>query len=319
MIIAIIVSNINCNADMLFLIVTMIFICIRYYSLASASNPTASNDRNTKTTSIDLLLTLVEKTFSDRRAIKGFYPKFFANSSFKGFCTTYLANAEMGSKICLYLAKSGFNLPIDLYLSRKNQGEPMPLLWICAGSGIAPFRGFCQKLAYQDKEMRKSRFQTLRGVYDADKAAGIQSHDVVGENTNDRATTPKVPKVVMFFGCRSNDCNLLHEEMKVECKFLTRYVAFSQADGQPRQYNYELMEAEKELIYNMIVEEEGVVFVCGKNAMADSVKQTLIKILENQLMKMDECGGDDGKANEMANHYLNEMKSNNRYLQDIFG
>ena len=59
----------------------------------------------------------------------------------KGFCSNYLADSEVGEPVLLYLKESSFHLPPSLAAQSTR-----PILMIGAGAGIAPFRGFWQKV-----------------------------------------------------------------------------------------------------------------------------------------------------------------------------
>ena len=67
----------------------------------------------------------------------------FANKSqrFLGASTNYLASLRPGDRLLATVQPSAaFHLPQEIYMST-------PLIMLCAGTGIAPFRGFVQERA----------------------------------------------------------------------------------------------------------------------------------------------------------------------------
>ena len=74
----------------------------------------------------------------------------------------------------------------------------------------------------------------------------------------------------LFFGCRNKACNLLDDETKLFWEFLTRFNAFSREVDTPKTYDYDLLRIEMEWIYNALANKKGLVYVCGKVAVAES-------------------------------------------------
>ena len=94
----------------------------------------------------------------------------------------------------------------------------------------------------------------------------------------DRADKHFRRDIRLFFGCRNKACNLLDDETKLFSEFLTRLNAFSREVGIPKTYNYDLLRNEREWIYNALANKEGMVYVCGKVAVAESTYQSLVKM-----------------------------------------
>ncbi|KAK5230932.1 hypothetical protein LTR99_000757 [Exophiala xenobiotica] len=67
---------------------------------------------------------------------------------FLGVCSNYLRSREVGDRINVAVRPShaGFHLPLD---------DNTPVLMVCAGTGLAPFRAFVQERALQIKSGRK--------------------------------------------------------------------------------------------------------------------------------------------------------------------
>jgi cytochrome P450/NADPH-cytochrome P450 reductase len=67
---------------------------------------------------------------------------------FLGVCSNYLRSREVGDHINVAVRPShaGFHLPLD---------DTTPILMVCAGTGLAPFRAFVQERALQIQSGRK--------------------------------------------------------------------------------------------------------------------------------------------------------------------
>lgn len=90
---------------------------------------------------------------------------------FLGVASNFLHGLTAGDKVQLAVRSSRFHLPTD---------ARTPVVMICAGSGIAPFRGFVQERATQ-------------------KAAGRE-----------------VGKMLLFFGCRAPETDYLYGESELK-------------------------------------------------------------------------------------------------------
>lgn len=141
---------------------------------------------------------------------------------------------------------------------------------ICAGSGIAPFRGF----------WRKRYEQYMNG----EKA---------------RAT-------LLYFGCRNKSMNLLANETESMKGFnFQRIVAFSREPGQKKQYVQHAVLQDGARLFMTWIIMHGSVYVCGKIDMAREVGDSLRKILmmygefdeEGALKKIDQIK-DEGRYQE---------------------
>lgn len=117
-----------------------------------------------------------------------------------------------------------------------------PVILIGPGTGIAPFRSFWQQWQYQQE---------------------------LGE---------ELPRVWLFFGCRSQSLNLYAEEKENlinRCVLDRHFLALSREPNVKKTYVQDLLlEAAKD-VYRMMVEEQGFVYVCGDVTMAENVYETL--------------------------------------------
>ena len=168
---------------------------------------------------------------------------------FFGVASSHLASLKPGDKIQCSVrrtAKSTFRLPLDM--------ESKPLLMFCAGTGLAPFRGF------------------------------VQQRIVQLEANPNLTLTP----AILFIGCRSATKDRLYAaEMDEWAKkgAVTLKYAFS---SEPEQSNGckhvdQLMQYEHNLVVNTW-HDGARVYVCGSRAFADSVKQAAKAIVEKEMV-----------------------------------
>lgn len=117
-----------------------------------------------------------------------------------------------------------------------------PVILIGPGTGIAPFRSFWQEWQYRQE---------------------------LGE---------KLPKIWLFFGCRSMSLNLYAEEKEVLVQrhvFDRIFLALSREPNVRKTYVQDLLLDATQDIYEMIVQQQGFVYVCGDVTMAENVYETL--------------------------------------------
>lgn len=117
-----------------------------------------------------------------------------------------------------------------------------PVILIGPGTGIAPFRSFWEQWQYEQE---------------------------VGK---------KLPKVWLFFGCRSVALNLYAEEKEVllQRHVLDKaYLALSRESNVKKTYVQDLLLEGAKDVYQMIVKDKGSVYVCGDVTMAENVYETL--------------------------------------------
>jgi len=200
-----------------------------------------------------------------------------------GLTTGMLESVKLETKIYGYLQTSHFKLPND---------PTWPVVMICAGSGIAPFRGFWMK-----------RFQQC------------QEGQIVGPT-------------LLYFGCRKKTSNLVKNELDVasnsypgilkrmicrsdimnEYQF-TKYVAYSREQNQPKQYVQNLLVRDATRIFDLWIKQGGYIYVCGKIQMATEVEKTLKNIMKHMGIMTDE-------QTELT---MDSMRKNMRYQEDVFG
>ena len=226
----------------------------------------------------------------------------------KGFCSNYLADADVGESIMLYFKESSFHLPPNLL----HQAVRRPILMVGAGSGIAPFRGFWQQVMVDslgDLEREKS-IEQLSKIKIGDQTSNISFEKM--------PTSSDTTCMTMFFGCRDQESNLLKYETNMFSNIIRRFNAFSREHNLPKQYVSDVMKKEYQLIYDALVEKNGLIYVCGKITMADTVFKTLVSIIAEQLVEQQVVDNRES-ANVTAEDFINSLIDDGRYHQDIFG
>ena len=164
-------------------------------------------------------------------------PAWSGQGVFRGVASNYLASAPVGSYIAVASQPSSpfFQPPADTSL---------PMILVCAGSGIAPFRGFIQERAIQKKK-------------------GLSTGEIL-----------------LFFGCTHPEVDFLYrDEMRKweEDGLIQVYPAFSGIeDGQAKYVQHRLWK-ERERVLELF-EGDARIFVCGDGKrMAPAVKETFVE------------------------------------------
>jgi cytochrome P450/NADPH-cytochrome P450 reductase len=176
-------------------------------------------------------------------------PSRSGQGTFKGVCSTYLADKAEGEVVFASIkeTKAGFRLPDD---------PSTPVIMIGPGTGLAPFRAFCQERALL-------------------KAAGAQ-----------------LGRAMLFFGCRHPDQDFLYrKDLEAMAKegILDLHVAFSRHDGR-KTYVQDLLLEQRKPVWELI-RAGAHMYVCGDGSrMEPDVKRALTRIYA------EETGSDSAEA-----------------------
>lgn len=168
-------------------------------------------------------------------------PAWSGRGVFEGASSTYLAQARPGSRVAVTVRPSNaaFHPP---------QSLAVPLIMVCAGTGVAPFRGFVQ-----------------------DRALRAESED----------TTPA--RALLFFGCRAPDTDFLyHAELAswADQANLDLRPAFSAAPEDGLKYVQDRLWADRADVVEL-VRQGATVYVCGDGKhMAAQVRDTCALIYQ---------------------------------------
>lgn len=210
---------------------------------------------------------------------------------FKGLCTSYLEEIRRGDFVaCYFKSNSSFHLP--LYPSK-------PMIWIAAGSGIAPFRGFWQQRCFEKGVPFHSTFITK--VWGKFWKPNIQHQ-----------ASNRYGSIYLYYGCKEKALQPFSSEVDamIHHKIISRtFFAFSREKGKSKCYVQDLLWKDGPRVSAQILNEGAYVYVCGRLAMAAQVEKTIIKII---------CQYGNINQDE-AEMVFKNLKAEGRYKTDVFG
>lgn len=166
-------------------------------------------------------------------------PALSGHGEYQGAASTYLAGARPGTKVAVTVRPSnvGFHPPESL---------TTPIVMVCAGSGLAPFRGFLQDRSLRAEEQRTSPAPAL-----------------------------------LFFGCDQPGVDQLYsDELAVWAAqgVVEVHVAFSEAPQGGIRYVQDRLWADRARVIDL-VREGAIFYVCGDgHQMAPAVRDTCVRI-----------------------------------------
>lgn len=193
---------------------------------------------------------------------------------FLGVASNYLSQVDPGDHIHVAIKPShgNFHLPTPI--------ETTPIIMICAGTGIAPFRGFVQERAMQI-------------------AAGR-----------------KLAPAFLFIGCSHPDRDMLFKSEFEEWESIgavKTFHAYSKAKEQSKGCKYvqdRVWEEREEMV--KVFDAGAKLFVCGSAGVGEGVAYTVKKIFREAA----EVRGKE-KSEEDVQAWFEEIKSD-RYASDVF-
>ncbi|KAI9561886.1 nitric oxide synthase 2 [Daphnia sinensis] len=210
---------------------------------------------------------------------------------FKGLCTSYLEDIRRGDFVaCYFISNPSFHLP--LYPSK-------PMIWIAAGSGIAPFRGFWQQRCFEKGVPFHSTFIT--------KVWGKLWKPTIQHQASNRYGS-----IYLYYGCKEKALQPFSSEVDamIHHKIISRtFFAFSKEKGKNKCYVQDLLWKDGQRVSAQILNEGAYVYVCGRLAMAAQVEKTIIKII---------CQYGNINQDE-AEMVFKNLKAEGRYKTDVFG
>lgn len=200
-------------------------------------------------------------------------PALSGQGSYVGVATSYLASLLAKDTVLVAVRPShaAFSMPVS--------PETTPAIYVCAGSGMAPFRGFIQERA----AMMKSNKQ--------------------------RAIAP----AMLFYGCRSPDEDEIYRDEMDEWSGLGAvevYRSYSRASEQSEDCKHvnDMMWKQRQRMLELW-SQGAKIYVCGSRGVAESAKEAILKIKNEN---------DGGEASEDKNREWLEGLRNIRYVTDVF-
>lgn len=214
----------------------------------------------------------------------------------KGIASGYLAGLCAGERVQIGIRPShtSFKPPQDL---------KTPMIMVCAGSGIAPFRGFIEdraKRILQHKEL--SRCPAMN-----------RALDTIGD-------------AVLYAGCRTQGQDDIHAAELAEWEkagaVRVHWVYSRPENAKGRYVQSHILENQKELV--KLLEQDANIYVCGSLAVASEVRDAFRSIYLQELEEKrrsagnfckDCCHTNDQQATES---FFDTLRANGKYATDVF-
>ncbi|KAF7551931.1 hypothetical protein G7Z17_g4675 [Cylindrodendrum hubeiense] len=201
-------------------------------------------------------------------------PSLSGHGAHQGVATSYLNSLSKGDTLHVAIrpSQAAFGLPSD--------PESTPMVCVAAGTGLAPFRGFIQE-----------------------RAAMI-------------ASGRKLAPAILFFGCRSPELDDIYRQELDQWQSLGAVDvrrAYSRASEQSEGclHVQDRMWKDREDVIDLW-QKGATVFVCGSRGVAESAKESIIKI------KIEMESRIDGKTDLETTQKWFESLRNIRYVTDVF-
>jgi cytochrome P450/NADPH-cytochrome P450 reductase len=210
-----------------------------------------------------------------------------------GVASTYLSSLKAGDRVDVSVRPSntGFRPPMDL---------KTPIIMACAGSGLAPFRGFVMDRAEKIRGRRNSISQAS------------SSPDL------------KEPaKAFLYVGCRTKGKDDIHATELAECQSVgaveVRWAYSRPEDGSKSQHIQDLMLADyRELLE--LFQSGARIYVCGSTGVSNAVRGACKEIFLSERHKI----GGAGTAEDTEDHYMaadkffESLRAKQRFMTDVF-
>lgn len=216
-----------------------------------------------------------------------------------GVASNYLSELQPGERahITVRPSNSGFKPPADLQT---------PIIMACAGSGLAPFRGFVM-----------DRAERIRGRRSSIDAACIPESD-------------RPAKAVLYIGCRTEGKDDIHSDELAEWAAQgavdLRWAFSRPADGSEGKHVQDLMLEDREELVDLF-ERGANIYVCGStgvgNAVRDASKTMYLERRREKIREAKETGkelGPDAELDEdtAAERFFDQLRTKARYATDVF-
>ena len=198
-------------------------------------------------------------------------PALSGRGRYQGAASTYLAHLRPGAKVAVTTRPSNvaFHPPASL---------ATPIIMVCAGTGIAPFRGFLQE--------RATRMSAEPGI--------------------------KVGEALLFFGCNHPDVDFLYREELAEWEkqgVVGVRPAFSAAPEEGIRFVQDRLWKDRAEVVAR-VREGAILFVCGDGRqMAPAVHETCVRIYQEATS----CA-----IEEAERWMAEMERTHGRYVADVF-
>ncbi|KAK6823981.1 hypothetical protein RU639_006270 [Aspergillus parasiticus] len=210
---------------------------------------------------------------------------------FVGVASTYLSELQPGDRVQISIRASnnkGFRPPLK---------EETPIIMACAGSGLAPFRGFIM-----------------------DRAERIRGRRIELLSDDDNPEIEKLARAILYIGCRTKGKDDIHaselDEWTRQGAVDVRWAYSRPTDGSPGHHVQDLMfENRNELLG--LIDQGARIYVCGGMSVGQGIRQVFKDMFIERRREVLE-NGSDGDEDVAAEEYLDSLKTEERYATDVF-
>ncbi|KAE8351236.1 cytochrome P450 [Aspergillus coremiiformis] len=208
------------------------------------------------------------------------------DKGFVGVASTYLSELQPGDRAQIGVRASnnrGFKPPLD---------EETPMIMACAGSGLAPFRGFIM-----------DRAEKIRARRAEDDHSGIST----------------LASAILYIGCRTKGKDDIHaaelDEWARQGAVDIRWAYSRPTDGsRGRHIQDRMLEDRDELLE--LIDQGARVYVCGGMNVGQGIRQTFKEMFIERRRGRGRIPNEDEDA--AAEEYLHCLKTEERYATDVF-
>ena len=158
----------------------------------------------------------------------------------------------------------------------------VPLILIAAGTGIAPFRAFLHE---------RARLASIHGQ------------------------TKPIGRIILFFGCRHPDLDLLYKDELLELQNTTLkdhleiVYAFSRVEGEKKVYVQDRVDERKDELVELLLQEDAGLYLCGSATMAREVGERVTEAVRVE----------KGMDEDALKRWREERKRAKRWQEDVWG
>ncbi|KAJ5930303.1 Oxidoreductase FAD/NAD(P)-binding [Penicillium verhagenii] len=224
-------------------------------------------------------------------------PSAEAEIQYMGVASNYLSELQVGERahISVRPSHSGFKPPVAL---------ETPMIMACAGTGLAPFRGFIMDRA----ERIRGRSSSFSADHDGEKPA----------------------KAVLYAGCRTKGQDDIHaaelEEWAKIGAVEVRWAYSRPADGSGGCYVQDLMRKDSEELCELF-ESGANIYVCGSTGVGGAVRDVCREIYLGRRKEKIERAKQTGEELIMdaeleddvaADRFFEKLRTKERFATDVF-